>query len=1139
MYGLPGRSAHTNGKAGPQSSQLLEPSGTVLAVLARCRDSNDFHTLADAEGIVATLPTTLGHPFNHLHGVAQMRQLVSQFVSQREAGAYGAACSGSAPLSNVASGPEWEQVLQSSREMVSGLPAKLLPHPVAAPEGEANTNVMCFDIDSDQHGGDFFHELGGAQGFTMDELDDLLGGEDHTQALEREHNASHLDPSESLLASMEAFAAFQRARLPRERAARLDLDSSGSSRPFGLAECEHGSEALDSWPHADALSASQFLSFFDRFMDVHPEVVWQCPGWRLLVQLMVSCVPEEPAQTLAVTKRYFPGAGPRQRYLLVLDLVATVASRECPVSDDARRTLVTDTMLFVGELPADWVVLLDTELEVLLADLLCNVLVPHGDLLSLLDPHASWLVSWCDRPSLGDVVRRLPREAPAVLEQLSRLLHHVSGRGASLPDVHLLCVSAYLLPHLLGSSGECDEPGAVRLAEHFLACLSSHKLADEVITMVGDRLTNAAACCAGQLPLPLVDDAVRSCAGSLGLCERGGDAHRSIWHLQTLQTILVARKDRLPSASPQLLAEGSAVIAQHLVTSLQCAVRLRQSASVDAARVASGFFALLLPRYGCECLPFVLKVVVIALGGDAFAAELLVHASTDLLLWLEIAEKLGSSDSQLDYQTILSAIFRTARADESAGTVSDPEKLPAELTSQATLLLMRWGTLPVANVGLRQAIATRLGAIREPLFFEHRAVAAHPLFLPSELRGGPEGDGMVAMELPAAAQRELAEACLCQSALLLLGVAEMPDRLDHRDRSYVERLLAQVDAACLSDNGESAPDSPAGDVHLGDESLLTLLSTAALCLLVSVGAEEWLWRSPPDSRRRLERLRGMCVGRRGVDPVYFVVRFLTSGGKGRRRLRPILLGGFGAELQIETTIPVDEFLDGEEYPRQSAAAAGDGTNATGKPAPARAGASELVVKAFGHLAVSAAARAEFVAGPCLALVRLAHPGSTSDLLVSLLRRQPLEAWLFFGDTQRCASAVARMAARPAGDEAAALHGILNASGIDLHFVATVCVGAWLRSPPLLEVDAATPSGGLLRASLKEFMKRGPMPWVELASTSLVQHVLAAAREYPAMQAQGSPNGGSPPLTVPSALFVDVLSRPFALIKRDRKSTAAS
>ncbi|KPA85546.1 hypothetical protein ABB37_01816 [Leptomonas pyrrhocoris] len=319
-----------------------------------------------------------------------------------------------------------------------------------------------------------------------------------------------------------------------------------------------------------------------------------------------------------------------------------------------------------------------------------------------------------------------------------------------------------------------------------------------------------------------------------------------------------------------------------------------------------------------------------------------------------------------------------------------------------------------------------------------------------------------------------------------------------------------------------------------EDSLLTLLCALALCILIRPSAEYEAWLSPGVAQQRLRPLRRLCVARRGVDPVYFMVRYITSG-KGRKRLPAILLDGCEAELTVETVIDVSDFTEGEDLPGGEVAlsVSEDAVN-------------ELLTASF--LAVKSMAKNSPTQNDCagadgrsgssgekdlllwpsevmtLARTLLGHKHAlrtTPTALQQLLASRTVSEWTEFMQHDERALALSKVL----GTSHPAVLAILRGAHVDVVYLASLCVAGWLW-PPATHLTSARRK--LCWAALQYFSHHGIAAYDGYVARNLAAHVERVYHENLSGVSEAVIFPQSRALPLPSSLFVLLLVRPFTL-----------
>jgi hypothetical protein len=321
-----------------------------------------------------------------------------------------------------------------------------------------------------------------------------------------------------------------------------------------------------------------------------------------------------------------------------------------------------------------------------------------------------------------------------------------------------------------------------------------------------------------------------------------------------------------------------------------------------------------------------------------------------------------------------------------------------------------------------------------------------------------------------------------------------------------------------------------------EDSLLTLLCALTLCILVRPSAEYKTWLCPDVVPRRLRPLRRLCVERRGVDPVYFMVRYITSG-KGRKRLPAILLDGCDAELTVDTVIDVSDFTDGEDLPMGEVAVpvsetavdellhaafpcVEDQVITTATSPPSLSPHSSAVEKTKDSVAQPTWSHGLWM----LARTLLSHQTSlrtTPAALCQLLASRSTDEWNRFVSYGERALAVSTLLE---SDWPAAV-AALRSAHVDVVYLASLCVSSWLQLPATHTTSARRK---LAWAALQYFAHNGIAAYDALVARSLTAHVERLQRDSGLSASEAVIFPQSRVLPLPSTLFVLLTVKPLTL-----------
>ena len=498
-------------------------------------------------------------------------------------------------------------------------------------------------------------------------------------------------------------------------------------------------------------------------------------------------------------------------------------------------------------------------------------------------------------------------------------------------------------------------------------------------------------------------------------------------------------------------------------------------------------------------------------------------------------------------------------------------------------LFLRWCTNAELRTGLvsaaHEASAYFLGCIQRPDAQDGRGNHTRhdsadgtgeasspdewPLLWPVEAYPRTGSTDLSYTESTAASTRHMRSLACYQSLALLLACTALPPLCDGAGDGdgddTLDRVWRQLDdlwlrpAQLFLEKGDSAgelalPPAPPPASRLRnyppfeEESLLALLCALALCILVRPSAEYRAWLWPGAVQQRLRPLRRLCVARRGVDPCYFMVRYITSG-KGRKRLPAILLDGFAADLTVDTVIDVSDFTEGEDLPTGKAASAVSDSavqELLQAAFPAAESSDVFTVKSLsvsnmenssvnnssvhGKTSVAGAQRPWSPGLRRLARTLLAHQAvlkTTPVALRQLLASRSAEEWERFVRHDERALAVSAVLEVDYPAAAAVLRG----GHVDVVYLASLCVSCWLQLPGTHVTSARRK---LAWAALQYFIHHGVTAYDGFVAGSLAAHVerLQCDSAMAVNEAVIFPQSRALPL--PSSLFVLLLVKPFTL-----------
>ncbi|CAG9577066.1 conserved hypothetical protein [Leishmania major strain Friedlin] len=920
-------------------------------------------------------------------------------------------------------------------------------------------------------------------------------------------------------------------------------------------ECLRVLEAALRNPTQHRDEEAELLDSLRYLLKHRPELILQHENFTDLQQAVIdrACLHEESGWTGAALS-LFQALPPRAQLDFTHAAISALRSLG-RIGKSAGQSLVRFLHLLLMELPQGWVSLLDYEVTEVFVRVLTDVVVPCGKLFGEVDPRAVWLKEWLARPSLA-------LSLDAVLHSHLCLLDDLA---AQLPSPHAACVLLYLLPQL-SELTEPQDPSTPpsqqpwpRLFRVLLQLLCGEVGPDAGLYEVG---AHALCRCAGSLS-PADKESTFEVASKvvLGWAPAvASPAHDAqfVFALRLLTTLLIGASDKTPWCSPcawklvdgPLFAQSRALLPTRKGRR-SSAHSLFRALILDVSDVVRECWARLLQAQAPK-LPITLAAVVndVCGGGSAFRWTELVWVSTTLAGWTALQPyirtvKEGVTDPSARWAELLNAIvevgggafdatsemwaFSTTSASPSTKKKSRPSGCLRSLTPHSVALLLRWSTCAVARDGLAEAArAASLAFLRGGPHAESRRLR-WPLLLPveaypqvgwSDLSFGEDAFGV--------ARAARAGACY-QSIHLLLGSTALPADNggggSDPSRELLEEIWGQLVDLWLAP-AQLTPDSavaPTNRPPFGEDSLLTLLSAMALCVLVRPSAEFRAWFDPAVAQQRIRQLRRLCEERRGVDPLYFMVRFVTSG-KGRKRLPAILLDGFEADLTVDTVCDVDSFTEGEALPTGDIAAAATEEEAQQLQAMIRRLSSS-------HSAPPSKAQAPAASPPphskALAAVARSLLANRTALRVTrhdveqCLARRSAEEWASYANTEARVLAVCAQLEQ----QHSASTALLSGAQVDMVFLVSLCLRSWLGLPTTHSTPARRK---LYWTALQCFSEHGIAAYDALVARSIALHVERALRESAAV-VKGAvlfPVSRSVPL--PSALFAHLLVRPFAL-----------
>lgn len=923
-------------------------------------------------------------------------------------------------------------------------------------------------------------------------------------------------------------------------------------------------------PSLEVLQAIQYT------LDRRPELLTQHAAADVLLSGVVSAALQATEAGISVAKGLYKVLPGRMQLWFVQLLLEQLQPPPQSVSSSSEKERYGESagrifqearsdFLFgiIAELPQSWHTLVDSEVEELFCVVMEKWIFSELGFLEVVDPTATWLAQWCTRPAMEGILRRFTACNSPYIRRLKSLL----------PSSH----TAAVLLLLLSSSftievGELPPFPTISSTEsravlldvfHRLTRLfsSDTSLPPELYTCAADSLLR----CLSSL-MPSEQDVVGVMYEEFFTAVLTADEAMCPAQAQLLLQLLCFILLHYSEQQWMTAAEWQRVdgeLSQRLD-------RLIDVADTDTPCVPASslclFWRQLLPRHWSS-LPTISSYTVAHLLGTSssfFAASsstdamsVVISLSSTALGWSYLIEQLyrhcqSSADRKcngrgsglrIQYGRLLRGILffdaeslrqpekeddedddrdksKRRRSDGSRGSLT-ARLIPMTVVER----LLRWCSCSILREGLQRAareLCQRRLEAQDGQNFHERGEAAYLLPCPLEELPAAIAPSLAYFELTVGQDQAIHHIGLYQAVATLLCSAALPPPSWQTDASgdpgaasspVLERILGQVQQLWMYDppvgDGSTVVNCP----PYGEDSLLYLLSAAVLLLLTSPAAEYSMWFDGLPARQRMRALRLFCQDRRGVDPVYFMIRFLTSG-KGRKRLPAILIDGYEADLTVETFCEVSSFVDGESLPSGEAAAT----------------VTRDAVLALLNGSFDRAEKLNFsgewpVALETLATLLLAHRSALREVgtnASALLSRQTAGEWLKFMKTSERACAVAHLL-ETTHPEACAL---LSRHHVDLVFLTSLCVGNWLSLPL---THTTTIRRKLFCTSFKYFAANGTAAWESFVAQSMVEFVLKVNKEC--LRPVDNSFAISPlsrSLLLPSPLFAFLLVRPFTL-----------
>lgn len=910
-----------------------------------------------------------------------------------------------------------------------------------------------------------------------------------------------------------------------------------------------------------ASEEAEVLGSLAYLLKVRPELIAQHEDSAELQRWLMDCLCRHADPGWAdAALALFHALPPRSQLDFTYTVIAALSDE--PRTSAGAATAHTHVLRLLqrvlAELHQVWLPLLDSEVTELFVRLVDEVLVPFAALFDEVDPSPLWLSQWASRPSFVLTMDTLIRNRPDLVHALTE----------ELPHVHAAVVLLIALPLLSLDAAGAPAPAPVPwqdLFRRFLRLLCGEPLtAPAALEVAAHRM----GLCVGKLTPADKADVFEAASAAM---RRWSPAEASpqrnaqfVFALRLLTRLLVEPGGVEPwCSSPmwqvvdtQLFAKTRALVQACQERPPLPAPKLFVASTLDVVTVVRRCWARLL-RAHADRLPQALATSVRdvwgasptpAKGSNLLRCRELVQMSTTLPGWAALRPHVAAAAGATTHAAAHWADLLAAIVDVGGGAGAAPLASPTPaaatprrpgkprrrshsclriLTPRGVALLLRWATCAAACDGLCEAArAASVAFLRTTAHAAHRRTR-WPLLWPVETypSAGP-ADLSAAEDAFDHASATRAGACYQSVHLLLRAVMVSSSNGD--DATFFEESWGQLTDLWLApaqlSSDAPVPERPVNRPPFGEASLLTLLATTALCVLARPAVEFRAWFDPVVAEPRIRQLRRLCEERRGVDPVYFMVRFITSG-KGRKRLPAILLDGAEAELTVDTVCDVDSFTDGEALPAGDLASAG----CTAQEA------QELLMSALGPSPMSsllaadtntAAAGTACPSDPVVKLVRalLANRAAlrvTAMDVEQCLARRDAEEWACFADTDTRVLAVCALLEQ----QYPACVAMLTSGHMDVVFLVNLCLRSWVELPPTHSTPARRK---LCWTALQYFCDHGVAAYDGLIARSIAAHVEKSQRECAGVVKEAVVFPVSRPLPLPSALFVLLLVRPFAL-----------
>ncbi|CCW68774.1 unnamed protein product [Phytomonas sp. Hart1] len=875
------------------------------------------------------------------------------------------------------------------------------------------------------------------------------------------------------------------------------------------------SELNRRWSGIRKYDGSTLLAHVSTLLDRCPEVLLQLNKWHRFIGVLIAVAKDSPKEGSKVALRYFRLAGPQQRGALLMQMLSDIPRSVQKVKEQQMTSSWFDfffscILRCIDELPENWLGLLDDEVGVLFSSFLNNVVLPQLEFISQVNPSARWVRNWSRRPTFERLVKEQLLSTQGCHMTLVQL-------QAAFPNQYALSLVAYFLPILLPSS--CRRDGTVLCtAARENCCENLRELLSEFIRRI--------------IEVPVVPPSVQSpykftissCAYLL--------SPTKLWYyirfiISIIQSLLcnnkVNQQEDTESRVCWLLSLAECLL--HSVRSVKlCAdatckpllMLVNVTKNVDSRAVsesARSFWQSVLSRHWRSVLDHVLPTLLIgrgAVSSPVFTLGHLVSISRDLDGWFHIRGYFMQhvdAVSCVDGDMLLHHIIGLS-------SVAEEAKFPPQFDTSIFTLISRWSTHP---------------SILEKLLKASRRCCEHYFGLP---RNGdllrffflPPGG----LEVPSDFQfvKSPLEQNICKNSdylkaffhirvFLFLNLISLDGKdIAHRKCSdttdtifplFMNTCLnAFLDSFVTTNNSVST-----------DDTRLFLLCLVSLALFFSSQCEEALWHSGSPAHQRLTQLCDVFQQRAGIDPLFIVGRFLTSG-KGRKRLLPILLNGFNANLTVDAVQTFQPFAYRKPFSTQL------------QPLQMTVNtdyALLVIEKAFSHesnVKMHENTLVEFISlwvQACSGMDKVPTPEHVS----LLLRKRSLTEWLHFLDKQERAVSVARGVM---AYDTCNLCQLLQSFGVDTLYLSTFCVTRWMS--PAKGINKA--KNNSFKNSVKLFVDNGLQHWDEFVASCLIAHISSVTQDGTELAPRMWEISYSSLVPLPSSLFAELLLRPFTLCK---------